>query len=66
MGGLFQPFQVRAGSQELHHQLLFWPFMLSPGIVMAQVGMSYSLLMYYNKCNEAQGLLEVKSSPSGA
>ena len=50
MGGLFQLFSVRAGIQELGHHLLFWLFMLGLGTVMAQLGMSYSLLIYYNKC----------------
>ena len=27
----------------------FWPFMVSPGTVMAPVGVSYSMLIYYNE-----------------
>ena len=28
----------------------FWPFMVSLGTVMALVGMSFSMLIYYNEC----------------
>ena len=61
MGGLFQLSWKKGGAlQELGHPS-FLVFYGDLGTIMAPVGVSFKVLMYYNEYSEIQGLLEVES-----